>query len=414
MRFILILFSCAAFAQLPRFGAGPMTTDERIKVYEQWVAADPKSIANQTLLAASYIQKTRESSDYGYLDRASKIVDRILADKKDYEALRLRNLIELNRHNFSKVAENAREMARSAPLDPQNWGSLGDALMEMGQYEGALDAYKTMLSIRPNLFSYNRMANYRFITGDVEGAVAMMSDAVKAGARYPENMAWCLVELGNIYFKTGRRSEAEQAYTQAIQAFPTGHAAYAGLGSVKAAEANLAAAIEHYKHAQAIAPMPQYAAALRDLYEAAGNKAEAQGEIERIDAVARLEAASNQKANRTLALIYANQDRNLDRALELAQVDFQVRKDVYTYDALAWALYKNKRYEEALKCSQEARKMGTPEALFFYHAGMIARALGDEGAARRALEKALSLNDGFDIGQAKIARVALRWAGSAQ
>jgi tetratricopeptide (TPR) repeat protein len=404
---IFSLVACAAFAQLPKFSAGPMTTDERIKVYEQWVAADPKSTANQNLLAAAYIQKTRESSDYGYLDRASRMVDKILAGKKDYEALRLRNLIELNRHNFAKVAENAREMTRSAPQDPQNWGSLGDALMEMGQYQGALDAYQKMLSIRPNLYSYNRMANYRFVVGDLDGAIAMMSAAVKAGARYPENMAWCLVELGNIYFKTGRRSEAEQAYTKALQAFPTSHAAYAGLGSVRAAEGQIPVAIQNYKHAQAIAPMPQYAAALRDLYEAAGNQVDAQREIERIDAVARLEAAANQKANRTLALIYANQDRNLDRALELAQADFQVRKDVYTYDALAWALYKNKRYGEARQCSQEALKLGTPEALFFYHAGMIARALGEADAARQALEKALSLNDGFDIGQVKIARAAL-------
>src|SRR5207237_6616941 len=122
------------WAQIPKFGAGSMTTDERIKVYEQWVAADPKSTANQNLLAAAYIQKTRESSDYGYLDRASRIVDKILAAKKDYEALRLRNLIELNRHNFAKVAENAREMTRSAPLDTQHWGSLGDALMEVSTY----------------------------------------------------------------------------------------------------------------------------------------------------------------------------------------------------------------------------------------------------------------------------------------
>lgn len=370
----ITLLSTLASAQLPKFGSGPMTTDERIHIYEQWVAADSKSISNQTLLAAAYIQKTRETSDYGYLDRASKIVDKVLTERKDYEALRLRNLIELNRHNFAKVAEYAREMTRSAPLDPQNWGSLGDALMEMGEYEGARDAYGKMLSIRSNLFSLNRMANYRFVTGDADGAIAMMTEAVKAGARYPENMAWCFVELGNMYFKTGRSKDAEDAYRKAIEEFPVSHAAYAGLGSVQAAEHNTAAAVASYRHAQAIAPMPQYAAALYDLYQAAGDKSAAAREMARIDAIAKLEAAANQKANRTLALIYANQDRNLDRALELAEADFRIRKDVYTYDALAWVLYKNKRYEEARKCSQDALKLGTPEPSFKLHAEMIARA----------------------------------------
>ena len=54
----------------------------------------------------------------------------------------------------------------------------------------------------------------------------------------------------------------------------------------------------------------------------------------------------------------------------------KLRHDVYTYDALAWALYKNQRIEEAARASDEALKLGAPEALFYYHAGMIANAMG--------------------------------------
>ncbi len=403
----LLLFSAAAFAQVQGLKTGPITTDDKISLYERWVAADPTNISNQTLLAGAYIQKTRETTDYGYLNRASKIIDKVLAQKRDYEALRLRNLIELNLHHFSKVAEYARAMTRAAPTDPQNWGSLGDALLEMGQYDAAREAFEKMLAIRPNLFSYNRLAYYRFITGDVDGGIAMMTDAVKAGARYPENKAWCLVELGNMYFKTGRWPEAERAYADAIDTFPALHTAHAGLGSVQSAQGKLPQAIESYKKAQSITPMVQYAAALHDLYSATGKKAEAQQQADLVDVVAKLEEASNMKANRTLALVYANQDRNLPRALELAQADFEVRQDVYTYDALAWALYKNKRYEEAQRASAAALKLGAPEALFFYHAGMIANALGDGAGAKKQLEKALQLNAGFDFRQAAIARKTL-------
>jgi tetratricopeptide (TPR) repeat protein len=410
MRFCCYSFLLCAvvFAQVPALKTTPLTTDDRISVYEQWVAANPSSIANQTLLAGAYIQKTRETTDVGYLQRASKIVDKILSEKKDYEALRLRNLIELSLHHFSKVVEYARAMTSSAPSDPQNWGSLGDALLEMGQYEGAQEAFQKMLAIRPNIFSYNRVAYYRFITGDVEGGIAMMTDAVKAGARYPENKAWCLVELGNMYFKTGRWPDAVRAYTEAIETFPASHAAHAGLGSVQAAQGKLPQAIDSYKHAQSITPLLQYAGVLYDLYATSGKKAEAQQQADLVDVIAKLEEASNMKANRTLALIYANQDRNLPRALELAQADFEVRQDVYTYDALAWALYKNKRYEEAQRAYEQALKLGTPEALFFYHAGMIANALDDRAGARKQLEKALQLNAGFDIRQAAIARKTLK------
>ena len=393
----------AALAQVPVVN----TTDQRIAAYEQWVAADPANTSNQTLLAAAYIQKTRESTDFGYLDRADKIVTRILADHRDYEALRLRNLIELNRHHFAKVAEYARELTRSAPRDPQNWGTLGDALMEMGQYDKAVEAYRTMLDIRPNLFSYNRMAYYRFVTGDIDGALSMMSQAVESSARFPENMAWCLVELGHMYFKTGRWDEAEDAYRKAIETFPSAHAAHAGLASVKAAKGEIHEAIDGYKKAQSITPLVQYTAALYDLYELSGNKPEAKRQADTIDLVAKLERAANQKANRTLALVYANQDRNLAYSLELAQADFEVRGDVYTLDALAWALYKNGRLEEARKASSEALKTGAPEAVFHYHTGMIARALGDEALSTAELKKALQLNPAFDVRQAAIARAIL-------
>lgn len=402
----LALILAPAFAQVPAQNA-PMSTDQKIALYQKWIAADPSNISSQTLLAAAYIQKTRETTDYDYLNRASKIVDKILAQKQDYEALRLRNLIELNLHHFASVVEYTRALTRAAPSDPQNWGSLGDALLEMGQYDAAREAFEKMLAIRPNLFSYNRVAFYRFVTGDIDGGLAMMQEAVAAGARYPENKAWCLVELGNMYFKVGRWSDAEQAYSEAIHTFPSLHSAYAGLAGVQAAQDKIPEAIASYKHAQSITPMVQYAGALHDLYLSIGKKAEAQQQADLVDVTAKLEEASNMKANRTLALVYANQDRNLARALELAQADFEVRQDVYTYDALAWALYKNKRFDDARKASDHALKLGAPEALFFYHAGMIANALGDGSTARHQLEKALQLNAGFDFRQAALARKTL-------
>ena len=406
----ILLLSLPALGQIAGLNDA-MTTDKRIALYEHWVAADPANISSQTLLAGAYIQKTRETTDYDYLNRASKIIDKVLAQKQDYEALQLRNVVEMNLHHFSKVVEFAGEMTRSTPTDPQNWGTLGDALLEMGRYDEARAAFEKMLSIRANLFSYNRLAFYRFVTGDIDGGISMMQQAVEAGARFPENKAWCLVELGNMYFKTGKLDEAEHAYRSAIATFPTLHTAYAGLGSVQAAQGQLADAIVSYKHAQSITPMVQYAGALHDLYAATGKNAEARQQADLVDVTAKLEEASNMKANRTLALVYANQDRNLPGALELAEADFEVRHDVYTYDALAWALYKNKRYAEARKASDQALKLGTPEAQFFYHAGMIANALGDRSAAKNELQKALAQNAGFDLHQAAIARQTLAAIG---
>src|SRR5579871_164037 len=402
------ILAVGTFAQVPT-----VTTDQQIALYQSWVTKSPTDISARTLLAGAYIQKTRETTDFGYLDRASKILDGVLKEHQDYEAQRLRNIVELTLHHFSKAAEYAAAMTQRWPGDVQSWGTLGDARLEMGQYDAAREAFAKMLELKPGLMSYNRMGFYRFITGDVDGGIQLMQKAVDAAAKYPENNAWCLVELGNIYFKTGRWDDAEAAYSKAIEVFPTSHAAYAALGAVAAARGDLPKAIEKYKRAQSITPTIQYAGALFEIYTALGKTSEAAEQADMVDLVTKLEGAANQKANRTISLIYANQNRNLAQSLEFAQSDFEVRQDVYTYDAMAWALYKNQRFEEAARASALALKLDAPEALFFYHAGMISEALGDSATARKHLERALALNPGFDFGQAAVARNTLKKMESA-
>ena len=90
-----------------------------------------------------------------------------------------------------------------------------------------------------------------------------------------------------------------------------------------AAQGNLQDAIEKYKRAQSITPLVQYAGVLYDLYTAVGKNAEAAQQADLVDVVTKLEGVANQKANRTISLIYANQNRNLNRSLEFAQADFE-------------------------------------------------------------------------------------------
>jgi tetratricopeptide (TPR) repeat protein len=386
-----------------------MATDERIKMYETLVNYKPSDLHYQNLLAGTFIQKMRETMDPGYLDRASKIVDAVLStDGADYEALRLRSQIELERHNFTKVAEYSRELIASSPEDPWNWGTLGDSLMELGQYDKAADAYQRMVNMRPDLSSYNRASYYRFVAGDAAGAIEVMKRAIGAGSQSMENVAWCDVDLGNMYFKIGQVSEAERAYLSALRAFPGYYPAHAGLGRAYAAQGKIPEAIESYKRAQASVPLVEYAGALQDLYALAGQRDEASKQAEMVDMIDKMEQASGLNVNRNLAMAYADRDRKVDRALTLVEGELRGRRDIYTYDALAWALYKNKKYDQAGEAKDKALELGTPEPAFYYHAGMIERALGQTDQARKHLEKALALNARFDPRQAPLAEAALK------
>ena len=387
----LFLLATAAFAQ-DRSGAdrlmqayqdrvltestASLKTDDHISMYQTLTKAQPDELHYQNLLAGAYIQKVRETVDFSYLERAQQVLQNVLAkDSKNYEAQRLRTEIALERHDFHAAALYSETLTQQAPNDSWNWGTLGDAQTELGNYDKAADAYQKMVNIRPDLSSYNRAAYFRFLYGDAENGTKIMKMAIAAGSPMAENTAWCQVELGKMYLKTGKLKEAEEAFSAGLRNFPNYHPALSGLAQVQAEKHDWKSAITNMKRAQASVPMPDYAAALYDYYTASGDSKEAKKQKEMIEVIDQVGQAAQEKANRNIAIIFADHDWHLDRALELAKNELEVRGDVYTYDALAWALYKNGKYSEASEAMKQATKLGTPEPSFRLHARLIEEAL---------------------------------------
>jgi tetratricopeptide (TPR) repeat protein len=265
-----------------------------------------------------------------------------------------------------------------------------------------------MVRLRPDMSSYNRAAYYRFVAGDPAGAIEIMKRAIESGSRSPENVAWCLADLGNMQLKVGRTVEAGQSFTTALRLFPGYHPAEAGLARVAAQQGDIAQAIEHFRKAEDAVPLPEYAATLEDLYEASGRPDEARKQAARLAVIEKMDQAAGFAANRNLALAYADRGRNVERALAMVREEMKSRRDVYEQDALAWVLYQGRQYAEAAAASAKALELGTPEPAFYFHAGMIARASGDRDAARKHLTKALALNPEFHPRLATEARAALK------
>jgi Flp pilus assembly protein TadD len=83
------------------------------------------------------------------------------------------------------------------------------------------------------------------------------------------------------------------------------------------------------------------------------------------------------------------------------------RKDVYGYDAYAWALYRAGRAAEAALPMKKALPLGTVDPLLEFHAGAIARVAGDAAGARRHLQRALKIDPRFHVRYAGEARSTL-------
>src|SRR5580692_10173888 len=198
-----------------------LKTDDQIAMYSALASSRQENLHYQVLLAGAYVQKTRETTDYSYLDRSIAILNGVLSnDSANYEALRLLTETQLERHLFSDAAQSSLRLIQMSGADPWNWGTLGDAYIEMGDYDKAADAYQKMVSLRPDLASYNRAAHFHFLYNDVDGAIAIMQKAIQSGSSMPENVAWCMVDLGNIYLKTGQPALAKQTFLDALRTFP--------------------------------------------------------------------------------------------------------------------------------------------------------------------------------------------------
>jgi len=223
-----------------------------------------------------------------------------------------------------------------------------------------------------------------------------------------ENLAWTQFMLAEECLRVGNIKDAEQSYQDALSSYNGYHLALAGLAKVRTAQGRFSDAIELYQRAMAVIPLPTYAAALGDVYKRVGRDADAKKAYDLVEYIGKLSALNKSVFNRELALFYADHDYKLEQSLQLARRELEVREDIYTWDVLAFALYKNGRFPEAAKAAAQAHKLGTRDSLLFFHAAMIYRKLGATQRAKTYFESALALNPHFHIFYAESARRELQ------
>jgi tetratricopeptide (TPR) repeat protein len=394
--------------------AQPQTsTDLLLERLQEQLRSYPADQEAYLRLGSAYLQKARETGDPSYYARAEEALLKARElDPDSAQAMTLLGAVALGRHEFQKALEWAERSLEISPTYAAAYGILGDAQVELGRYEAAFASFQRMVDLKPNLDSYARVSYARQLTGDVEGAVAAMQRAVASSRPETEGAAWARVQLGDLYFNSGHTDEAAEQYEAALMDFNGYHLALAALAKVRAAQGQYDEAIQLYEQAVAIIPQPITLAALGDLHIKTGRPAQAKLQYDTVEFIGKLSAFNQQLYNRELALFYADHDIKLAEALKLTAQEIKVRRDIYGYDALAWALYKNGRAKEAAEAIAEAMKLGTMDASIYYHAGMIYYRLGEQQQARQHLQQALKLNSHFSMRHADEAKRTLEELGT--
>ena len=354
-----------AIALAPHPGNGLLDTEIR-RAQEQVRASRKPEIALEHL-GWLFVAKARESFDPGFYKLAEQCALGLEARQPGAaEALLLRGHALQSQHHFQEAEVLARRLVAKRGI-AFDYGLLGDILVDVGRVDDAVHAYQSMLDLKPDPQGYARAAHIRWIKGDLDGALEFIRLAAGGASPHdPESAAWMHTQLARYLWQAGHPAEARSALCAAL-GFQTNFAPALLLrGRIELAAGKTEDAIQSLQQASQINSLPEYQWTLAEALHA-GHLDDAARAVE-VDILSRGPASDP----RSCALFLATKHEHVQLAEQLARQELDRRADVFTHDALAWALAAAGKLDEARVHMSVALSQGTQDARLFFHAAVIA------------------------------------------
>jgi tetratricopeptide (TPR) repeat protein len=362
-----------------------------IKRAQEELRKRPGEAGAYARLARAFLQRERETADSSM---AAYAADALMAaearDPRDPEVMTASILRLHGQHRFAHARDAARALIVAAPDDSIGFLLLGDALLELGDYVAATDAYQKALDILPDLRSYGRGAYIRWLHGDVDGALELMERALQAaGPHGQESAAWCFVEVGDMLRRRGAYPAAVNAAERALALVPDYVPARALRARARARLGQRDDAIAELGQVVARRPTAEQLLVLAELLEQAGRGKEAAARVAEAEKLAGHDPLP-------LALYHARRRQEPQRALALAEQAVRERPSIFALDGHALALLRAGKIDEARAAIDSALRLDTPSAEMHLHRGLIELAAGDREAAAASLERARAIEPAAD------------------
>ena len=217
-------------------------------------------------------------------------------------------------------------------------------------------------------------------------AIALVKEYVAAHS----NDAKAHELLGAVYFGSKDLGSAQQEFERALQLDPNRVDVQLRLAKLYEDQGKTDEALAHYQKASDQQPKSA------PLATVVGNMYLKKGDLDKAEKY--YSQALSIDPNFSIALantawVYAQQNKNLDVALGMAQkANSQMPKIASIRDTLGWVLYKKGSYSSAMPLFVDCVSESPKTASFQYHLGLTQMALGNKVEAKRSLERALNLN----------------------
>jgi tetratricopeptide (TPR) repeat protein len=386
---------------------GRQSATNIVKLWEGRVDASPTSSAYRARLASSLLSLARQTGDLSLYEQAEGVARMAtqLDPKSDTADLTLAAALAAQ-HDFPGALALAKEVLRRQPTSVNARLAIGDASLELGDYDRAETIYEGLaveLAGVPSMLS--RQARLLVVRGRTDEATELARQALIAAGQqdldsYEAAFYW--FQFANYLFQNGRYGEAEKMLRAALEVQPEHLGSIELLGKVLVALGKFEEATKLYETILKRTDAADLRWELARLYAHAGRAHDAELQTDLGSALAKKAAVRFPAERRHLIGFYADTDPT--EAVRLARADVELRQDVYSYGWLAWALLQAGQPNEAVPYADQALAQGTRDAWLLYQAGSVFAAVGDTARARVLLSDALEMSPQFDLVHAQRAR----------
>jgi tetratricopeptide (TPR) repeat protein len=348
-------------------------------------------------LAYLWFRKASLTGDHNDFRAAGEAIDRALQGPGPLEDLYLlKAKLDFRWHRIPQTRQNL-EKAPSAAGTLVYEALQADLAFQEGRYDDARNSYEALVQRHRTWDSFARLAYHTFVMGDVVKADELYRRAQdQITTREMGSYAWVELQRGFLEFNRGRFDAALAHYQRAEEAYPGWWSVQEYVAEVLGAQGRFKEAEAIYKKLIAHSPRPEFHDALGDLYLFMQDPERARpwhdkalaGYLESVQ-------QGNLHYFHHLAGFYADVRPDGREAVRWARQDIEVRDNFLTQDALAWALYRNNQFAEALAAIERALSSRVQDAHIFDHAAQIYRATGKSEEAERFLQQAAEINPSY-------------------
>jgi tetratricopeptide (TPR) repeat protein len=254
---------------------------------------------------------------------------------------------------------------------------LGEAAMELGQYDAAGQAFSSLRSPTSHLSIAGRTARWAEVSGDLAAARHIIRIARDAAVeRFDvtlEQRSWFRMRYADIERRSGRPRLARKELEAALLENPTDRRLMMTMARHALADDDVGRATELAEDAMDVSLDADVLVLLCRAALAAGDSMRVE-ELE--GALMTMVTGAGPSVHRSVDLYLLDRGRDVEEILARARASLVERHDVYGWDLYAWALYRAGRIADASSASSIALSLRTADPALYERAAVIARAAG--------------------------------------